>query len=96
MCWKLSTFLETLYNMGMVEQMIIIIQGPHDQHHEHVLNILLKMANSYPPALKDCQQEKYGLKETLESRKHYLQETDPEAYEVQSTLVLPGFLKCGQ
>ena len=67
--------------MGMVEQIVIIIQGPHDRHHEHVLNILLKLVSSYPPAPKDCQQEKYGLKETLENRKHYLQESDAEANE---------------
>ncbi len=70
--------------MGMVEQLITIIQGPHDRHHEHVLNILLKLVSSYQAALKDCQQEKYGLRKTLESRKHYLRETDPEAYEVKN------------
>ncbi|CAB4025571.1 Hsp70-binding 1 [Paramuricea clavata] len=73
-------YLETLYNMGMVQQLIAIIEGPHDRHHEHLLNILLKLVSSCPPALKDCQQEKYGLRQTLENRKHYLQETDPEAF----------------
>ena len=69
--------------MGMVEQMITILQGPHNRHHEHVVNILLKLVSSYPPALEDCQKEKYGLRQTLENRQRYLQETDPEAYEVE-------------
>ena len=69
--------------MGMVELMITILQGPHDRHHEHVVNILLKLVSSYPPAHKDCQREKYDLRQTLENRLRYLQESDPEAYEVK-------------
>jgi hypothetical protein len=73
--------------MGMVQQLIAIIEGPHDRHHEHVLHILLKLVSSCPPALKDCQHEKYALRQTLENRKHYLQETDPEPFEVKQLLV---------
>ena len=69
--------------MGMVEQMIAILQGPHDRYHEHVTNILLKLVSDYPPALRDCQQDKYGLRQTLENRQNYLQKIDPEAYEVK-------------
>ena len=76
--------------MGMVQQLIAIIEGPHDRHHEHVLNTLLKLVSSCPPALKDCQQEKYGLRQTLENRKHYLQETDPETFEVKYYIKSPS------
>ena len=69
--------------MGLVEQLVFIIQRPHEPYHEHVVNILLRFVANHPAALQDCRQEKYGLRETLSQRKQYLEKEDPDAFQVK-------------
>lgn len=76
-----NEYLETLYNMGLVEQLVFIILRPHERYHEHVLNILANFAANYPAALQDCKREQYSLRETLNHRKKYLQNEDPDAFQ---------------
>ena len=73
--------------MGMIEQLIAVLHSPHDIYHEHVLNILVKFVTSFPPALQDSRKEKYGLRQTLNARKQYLEKEDPEAYQVRNCLL---------
>ena len=74
--------------MGVVSQLINIIQSPHDRHHEHAFNALVKIVTNCPEALQDCRQEKHGLRETLTGRIDYLKANDPSAYKVTTLTCL--------
>ncbi|XP_022083590.1 hsp70-binding protein 1-like [Acanthaster planci] len=65
-------FKDTLYNMGMVQQLIGLLQTDHTPTHEHFMSALLNLITDHKDCISDCQQPELGFKEFLTARQEFL------------------------
>ncbi|XP_072298692.1 hsp70-binding protein 1 [Eucyclogobius newberryi] len=60
-------------SMGMVQQLVSVLQTPHSPFHEHVLGALCLLVEDCPQGLKDCREPALGLDQLLKQRSKELQ-----------------------
>ena len=69
--------------MGMVDQLVSLLQGSVADYHEHILDALVHLASN-KKAVKDCRRSGLNLQPFLRERISSLTKTDPEQYRVSS------------
>ncbi|XP_077994210.1 hsp70-binding protein 1-like [Glandiceps talaboti] len=74
-----AEFKDTLYQMGFIQQLVALIQTPHDASHEHLLSVLINLVTGHPGCIKECQQPGLQLGETLRQKLKDLK--DKEEYQ---------------
>ena len=65
-------FLDALCDMGMVDQIVGMLQTEHNAFHEHLMSALLLLVQDHPQSRTECQKSELCLKTTLESRIKFL------------------------
>ncbi|XP_069765788.1 hsp70-binding protein 1 isoform X3 [Narcine bancroftii] len=65
-----------LCSMGMVQQLVSLIQTEHDPFHEHVLGALCSLVTSFPRGIKECQEPELGLEDILIERSRMLKDQE--------------------
>ncbi|KAK7939729.1 hypothetical protein WMY93_003055 [Mugilogobius chulae] len=63
----------SVVSMGMVQQLVSVLQTPHSPFHEHVLGALCCLVEDCPEGLKDCRDPAVGLDVLLKQRSKELQ-----------------------
>lgn len=63
-----TCLLDTLCNMGFVEQFVALLQRDHDSTHEHLLAALLALTQSHPPSIEECRRSEFLFREFLDNR----------------------------
>ena len=58
--------------MGMVEQLVALLQTPHQSNHEYLMSALLSLVSDHQGALAECRRPELQLKECLKSRRKFL------------------------
>uniref|UniRef100_A0A670ZIB0 Hsp70-binding protein 1 n=1 Tax=Pseudonaja textilis TaxID=8673 RepID=A0A670ZIB0_PSETE len=59
---------ETLCSMGMVQQLVALVQSEHSTFHEHVLGALCSLVTDFPQGVRECQEPELALEELLKER----------------------------
>ncbi|XP_042200836.1 hsp70-binding protein 1 isoform X2 [Callorhinchus milii] len=59
---------EVLCSMGMVQQLVSLIQAEHEAFHEHVLGALYSLVSHFPRGVKQCKIPELGLENILMER----------------------------
>lgn len=67
LCRKPSTC-DSLYALGVLDQLIGALQGEHDSTHEHLLAALYVLVSTHQPSRTDCLRRQFGLKNLLKQR----------------------------
>ncbi|XP_067875708.1 hsp70-binding protein 1 isoform X1 [Heterodontus francisci] len=65
-----------LCSMGMVQQLVSLIQTEHDPFHEHVLGALCSLVTDFPRGVKQCQELELGLEDILIERSQMLKDQE--------------------
>lgn len=68
--------LDTLCNMGFVEQFVALLQRDHDSTHEHLLAALLALTQGHPPSIEECRRSEFLLRELLDNRIELIKDRD--------------------
>ncbi|UYV80247.1 HSPBP1 [Cordylochernes scorpioides] len=68
LCHQNPAFRDTLYRMGLVEQLAALLRSDHDLSHEHLLSLLLAMARDHAPSRQACQRPELQLSSLLRER----------------------------
>ncbi len=63
-----TCLLDTLCNMGFVEQFVALLQRDHDSTHEHLLAALLALTQCHPPSIEECRRSEFLFREFLDNR----------------------------
>ncbi|XP_071491268.1 hsp70-binding protein 1-like [Diadema antillarum] len=66
--WEQPKFNDTLHNMGMVQQLIHILQGEHRMFHEHVMSAVLHLVSGHDGCCDDALNPQLGFRTFLENR----------------------------
>lgn len=66
-------FSDTLFDMGMVQQLVGLLQTEHDQVHEHITSALLALATDHQQSIIECRCPELGLKDLLQNRMEELE-----------------------
>ncbi|XP_071809317.1 hsp70-binding protein 1-like [Asterias amurensis] len=67
-----TDFKETLFKMGMVHQLIGLLQLEHSPTHEFFMSALLNLVMDHQGCINDCKQPDLGFKEFLTAREELL------------------------
>ncbi|XP_078286501.1 hsp70-binding protein 1 isoform X2 [Rhinoraja longicauda] len=67
---------EVLVSMGMVQQLVALLETEHDAFHEHVLGALCSLVTNFPRGVKQCQEPELGLEEILIERSRTLKDQE--------------------
>uniref|UniRef100_UPI00398EFC5B hsp70-binding protein 1 isoform X2 n=1 Tax=Pristiophorus japonicus TaxID=55135 RepID=UPI00398EFC5B len=67
---------DVLCSMGMVQQLVSLIQTEHDAFHEHVLGALCSLVTNFPRGVKQCQEPELCLEEILIERLRLLKDQE--------------------
>ncbi|XP_067875711.1 hsp70-binding protein 1 isoform X2 [Heterodontus francisci] len=67
---------DVLCSMGMVQQLVSLIQTEHDPFHEHVLGALCSLVTDFPRGVKQCQELELGLEDILIERSQMLKDQE--------------------
>ncbi len=67
-----TDFKDTLFKMGMVHQLIGLLQTEHTPTHEHFMSALLNLVMDHQGCINDCRQPALGFKEFLTAREEFL------------------------
>ncbi|XP_038639483.1 hsp70-binding protein 1 isoform X1 [Scyliorhinus canicula] len=65
-----------LCSMGMVQQLVSLIQTEHDPFHEHVLGALCSLVTEFPRGVRQCQERQLGLEDILIERSRMLKDQE--------------------
>ncbi len=68
--------IDTLCNMGFVEQFVALLQREHDSTHEHLLAALLALTHGHPPSIEECRRSEFLLREFLDNRIEMISDRD--------------------
>jgi len=79
--------------MGIVEQFVSLLHGPHELFHEFVVDSLYMLAVHVPKVPEECRRPELQLEKILKERIEQLETEDKEAYEVGSSF-LPTPVSC--
>ncbi|XP_038052006.1 hsp70-binding protein 1-like [Patiria miniata] len=63
---------DILHNMGMVHQLIGLLQTDHTPTHEHFMSALLNLVTDHTGCIDDCRQPELHFKEFLTARQEFL------------------------
>ena len=77
------SFPDTLFNMGIVEQLVALISGQHEPFHEHALSVLACLVDDNPKIVQECRRPELGLETSLREKKSALTNEDKDKYEVK-------------
>ncbi|ESO97507.1 hypothetical protein LOTGIDRAFT_181506 [Lottia gigantea] len=72
MCTSNPEFKDTLCDIGMVEQLIGLVQQDHNQQHEHMMNALLLLVTNHQRAKQIAQKSEFKLIDFLQQRIEFL------------------------
>lgn len=75
------TLKETLFKMGLTEQLVGLLRGPQNSSRAHVINLFKTFVMDYPPAINECQRPEFDLERLLSSIITSSMEDDPDAHE---------------
>ncbi|XP_072128184.1 hsp70-binding protein 1 isoform X2 [Mobula birostris] len=67
---------DVLCSMGMVQQLVSLIQTEHDPFHEHVLGALCSLVTNFPGGVRQCQEPELGLENLLIERSRMLKDQE--------------------
>ncbi|XP_038639485.1 hsp70-binding protein 1 isoform X2 [Scyliorhinus canicula] len=67
---------DVLCSMGMVQQLVSLIQTEHDPFHEHVLGALCSLVTEFPRGVRQCQERQLGLEDILIERSRMLKDQE--------------------
>ncbi|XP_032869361.1 hsp70-binding protein 1 isoform X2 [Amblyraja radiata] len=67
---------DVLCSMGMVQQLVALLQTEHDPFHEHVLGALCSLVTNFPRGVKQCQEPELGLEDILNERSRMLKDQE--------------------
>ncbi|XP_006012969.1 hsp70-binding protein 1 [Latimeria chalumnae] len=59
---------DVLCSMGMVQQLVSLLQSEHSAFHEYVLGALCSFVTDFPRGMKECRELQLGLEEVLRER----------------------------
>ncbi|XP_059810197.1 hsp70-binding protein 1 isoform X1 [Hypanus sabinus] len=65
-----------LCSMGMVQQLVSLVQTEHDPFHEHVLGALCSLVTNFPGGVRQCQEPELGLENLLVERSRMLKDQE--------------------
>jgi len=77
---------DILCKMGMVDQLVGLLQENHSSFHEHLMSALLTIVQDHPQAMQECQKTELNLRNTLTDRLELLK--DKEEFQVRTDLSL--------
>ena len=83
--------IDTLCDMGFVEQFVALLQRERDSTHEHLLAALFALTNGHSAAIAECRRPEFLLRELLENRIESF--VGQEEFEVFNTWLSLTFLK---
>jgi hypothetical protein len=84
------SLIDTLVKMGMVDQLVSLLHGPHESFHEHVLNALVVLVSDNPRAVQECHRPELRLEEVVNDKILELGKQNDDAYEVCMQPVVGG------
>jgi len=67
---------QSMYDLGLLDQLISGLQGPHDSTHEYVLATLYALVSAHPPSRADCRHIDRQMKHFLTKRINELNGTE--------------------
>ncbi|EHB13461.1 Hsp70-binding protein 1 [Heterocephalus glaber] len=73
----------TLCSMGMVQQLVALVQTEHSPFHEHVLGALCSLVTDFPQGVRECREPELGLEELLRHRCQLLQQREEYQEELE-------------
>ena len=59
---------EMLTDVGIVDQLVWLLHGPHAAHHEHVMSALVNLATDNAAVQQDCRRPELQLQTLLKTR----------------------------
>ena len=78
----ISFFLETLFKMGFIEQLVGLLHTPQKSSDEHIIGLLVYFVTDYPQGIQECHRPEFNLKELLTTKITSMGEEDPDRNEV--------------
>ena len=77
-------FLETLFKMGFIEQLVGLLRSPQNSSHEHIVSLLVTFVTDYPQGISECHRPEFDLEKILKSIITSSMEDDPDLHEVNN------------
>lgn len=68
LCREQPKFRETLYKMGLVEQIVALLHTPHDESHEFLLSALYGLITEHEASKNECHRKELQLETLLKER----------------------------
>ena len=72
-----------LLNMGMIEQLVVLLQQANEPFHEHVLSVLVNFVQECPKAVEECRRPEFNLDALLREKVAQYKKEDPDMHEVR-------------
>ena len=69
-------FSEMVINLGLLDQLVGLLHGPHSGYHEHLMRALLVLCDGNEKAQCECRRQELGLCELLIQRQKLLHGQD--------------------
>lgn len=68
LCRRKPSVCDSLYELGVLSQLVGLLKGDHDSSHEHLLAALYSLVSTHDRTRQDCRRPEWALKSFLKTR----------------------------